>query len=174
MESATKFVDQKLKLRVNRKKSAVGRPWKRKFLGYSVTMNKKPLLRIAPQSVARLKSKIKDLFRSGRGRSVGTTIELLTPVLRGWYSYYRYAEVKGVFDSLDSWIRRRFRLIFWRQWKRPRTRVKRLIERGIRPGPSTGQCIQWSRALVELRRLAHEPRLPETLLRSSWLVQLSR
>lgn len=133
MESVTRFLEKKLKLRVNRKKSAVGRPWKRKFLGYSVTANMKPLLRIAPQSVVRLKDKIKDLLRSGRGRSVGTTIELLTPILRGWYSYYRYAETKGTFEALDSWIRRRLRLILWRQWKRPMTRTKRLIARGIDP-----------------------------------------
>jgi RNA-directed DNA polymerase len=131
LESISGFLEKRLKLRVNRKKSAVDRPWKRKFLGYSVTANKKPLLRVAPQSVQRLKSKVKVILRTGRGRSVGHTIDTLTPLLRGWYSYFSLVETKNVFEELDSWLRRRLRLIFWRQWKRPRTRVKRLIEWGL-------------------------------------------
>jgi RNA-directed DNA polymerase len=131
LESVSGFLEKKLKLKVNRKKSAVDRPWKRKFLGYSVTMHKEPLLRVAPQSVARLKGKVKVILRRGRGWSVGRTIDTLTPLLRGWYSYFRLAETKNVFEHLDSWLRRRLRLIFWRQWKRPRTRVKRLIDWGL-------------------------------------------
>lgn len=131
LESISGFLEKKLKLKVNRKKSDVDRPWKRKFLGYSVTMHKKPLLRVAPQSVARLKGKVKVILHRGRGWSVGRTIDTLTPLLRGWYSYFSLSETRNVFADLDSWLRRRLRLIFWRQWKRPRTRVKRLIEWGI-------------------------------------------
>lgn len=131
LESISGFLEKKLKLKVNRKKSAVDRPWKRKFLGYSVTTHKKPLLRVAPQSVARLKIKVKVILRKGRGRSVGHTINDLTPLLRGWYSYFSLAETKTVFEDLDGWLRRRLRLILWRQWKRPLTRTKRLMERGI-------------------------------------------
>jgi RNA-directed DNA polymerase len=131
LESISGFLEKKLKLKVNRKKSAVDRPWKRKFLGYSVTMHKTPLLRVAPQSVARLKDKVKVILRRGRGWSVGRTIDTLTPLLRGWYSYFSLAEPKNVLEELDSWLRRRLRLLLWRQWKRPRTRVKRLIEWGV-------------------------------------------
>lgn len=131
LESISEYLEKKLKLKVNRKKSAVDRPWKRKFLGYSVTMHKKPLLRAAPQSVARLKSKVKVILRKGRGRSVGHTINDLTPLLRGWYSYFSLAETKNVFEDLDQWLRRRLRLILWRQWKRTYTRAKNLMSRGL-------------------------------------------
>jgi RNA-directed DNA polymerase len=131
LESISGFLEKKLKLKVNRKKSAVDRPWKRKFLGYSVTMHKKPLLRVAPQSVQRLKGKVKVILRAGRGRSVGYSIDTLTPLLRGWYSYFRLAETKNVFEELDGWLRRRMRLILWRQWKRPLTRTRRLLARGF-------------------------------------------
>jgi RNA-directed DNA polymerase len=131
LESISGFLEKKLKLKVNREKSAVDRPWKRKFLGYSVTAHKNPLLRVAPQSVNRLKGKVKGILRSGRGRSIGKTIDTLTPLLRGWYTYFSLAETRNVFEDLDGWLRRRLRVILWRQWKRPRTRVKRLRERGL-------------------------------------------
>jgi RNA-directed DNA polymerase len=131
LESISGFLEKKLKLKVNRKKSAVDRPWKRKFLGYSVTAHKKPLLRVAPQSVARLKGKVRAILRAGRGRNIGRTIDVLKPLLHGWYVYFRLAETKNVFEQLDGWLRRRLRLILWRQWKRPLTRTKRLMERGL-------------------------------------------
>jgi RNA-directed DNA polymerase len=131
LESISGFLEKKLKLKVNRKKSAVDRPWKRKFLGYSVTMHKKPLLRVAPQSVSRLKGKVKVLLRTGKGRSVAQTIDALTPLLRGWYHYFSLAETKNVFEELDYWLRRRLRLILWRQWKRKYTRAKNLLARGL-------------------------------------------
>jgi len=132
MESITRFLERRLKLRVNRKKSAVDRPWKRKFLGYSVTPHRKPRLKPAPDSVKRLKVKLKALFRKGRGRNLGRFIrEDLDPVLRGWINYFRLADVKGVFQSLDQWIRRRLRCIVWRQWKRARTRAESLMRLGL-------------------------------------------
>ena len=79
----------------------------------------------------RLKLKLKDLFRRGRGWSLARTIRELNPILRGWAAYYRLADVSGVFEELDEWIRRRLRLILWRQWKRPRTRLKELRKRGL-------------------------------------------
>ena len=87
LESISRFIEKKLKLKVNMSKSAVDRPWVRKFLGYSVTMHKKPLLRVAPQSVMKLKGKIKAVLRSGRGWNIGRTIDTLNPLLRGWYQY---------------------------------------------------------------------------------------
>ncbi len=125
------FVEKRLRLKVNRDKSAVGRPWKRKFLGYRTTTDKEPKLKPAPESVKRLKLKLKDLFRRGRGWSLVRTIRELNPILRGWAAYYRLADVSGVFEELDQWIRRRLRLILWRQWKRPRTRLKELRKRGL-------------------------------------------
>ena len=133
MESLKSYLAKRLRLTINADKSAVDRPWKRTFLGYSMTMHRKPKLKAAAESVKRLKGKLKEEFRRGRGRNVGRVCEDLQGILRGWVAYYRMAEVKGSFEQLDSWIRRRLRVIIWRQWKRPNTRRKELIRRGISP-----------------------------------------
>ena len=132
MTSITRFLERKLHLKVNPTKSAVARPWQRKFLGYTMTMHKRPRLKVAPASVRRLKQSLKAIFRCGRGWSLGRVIEALTPKLRGWIAYYKLSEVKGVFEELDGWIRRHLRCIVWRQWKRPYTRAKNLMKRGLR------------------------------------------
>lgn len=134
MASLERFLAKRLRLEVNRDKSAVGRPWNRTFLGYRTTTNKEPKLKPAPESVKRLKLKLKDLFRRGRGWSLARTIRELDPILRGWAAYYRLSDVSGVFEELDAWIRRRLRLILWRQWKRPRTRLRELSKRGLAEG----------------------------------------
>jgi len=131
LASVTRFLEGRLRLKVNQSKSAVDRPWKRKFLGYAVTFHKRPRLKVAGASIERLKARLRELFRQGRGRSLGQLIEELKPVLRGWVNYFRLAEVKGVFEELDGWIRRRLRCILWRQWKRPYTRAKNLMRRGL-------------------------------------------
>ena len=133
MESVTRFLEKRLKLKVNLDKSAVDRPWKRKFLGYSMTWHKEPRLKAAPESVKRLKGKLKVLFRQGRGRNLGRFIrEDLTPLLRGWVNYFRLAEVRGVFEELDQWLRRHLRCILWRQWKRAKTRGENLMRLGLK------------------------------------------
>jgi RNA-directed DNA polymerase len=118
LDSVEKFLVRRLRLQVNREKSAVDRPWRRKFLGYSMTWHKRPRLKVAPSSVKRLKLKLKEAFRRGRGRNLGKFIEELTLTLRGWINYFRLSEVKGIFEELDGWIRRKLRCITWRQWKR--------------------------------------------------------
>jgi len=131
MESITRFLKKRLRLRVNREKSAVGRPWARKFLGYTMTWHRSPRLRVAPSSGTRARAHIQEIVRQGRGRSLPKVIGELTPFLRGWVNYFRLSQVKVSFEELDQWIRRKLRCILWRQWKRPRTRAKKLIERGI-------------------------------------------
>jgi group II intron reverse transcriptase/maturase len=131
MASVERFLQEKLRLKVNRTKSAVARPWERKFLGYSVTNHYQPKLKVASESVKRFKAKLRQMFQVGRGRSLKTVVKDLTPVIRGWIGYYRMAEVKGVFEDLDQWIRRKLRDILWRQWKRWRTRLHELCRRGI-------------------------------------------
>jgi len=132
MEFLTRFLEQKLRLKVNREKSAVDRPWKRKFLGYSMTSHMKARLKAAPQSVKRIRLKLKELFRVGRGRNLERFIrEELNPVIRGWANYFHLSETKGTFEELDEWLRRRLRCMLWRQWKRPRTRFARLRARGL-------------------------------------------
>jgi len=131
MTSVTQYLEEHLKLKVNRSKSAVDRPWNRSFLGYSMTFHKKPRLKVAPVSVKRHKAKIKGILRRGRGRNLAKVIEELKPVMRGWINYYRHATVKDIFEGLDQWIRRKLRCILWRQWKRPWTRAKRMMQRGL-------------------------------------------
>jgi RNA-directed DNA polymerase len=130
-ESVTQFLAKRLKLKVNEEKSAVDRPWKRKFLGYTLTAEGEPRLKVAPESEARLKAKLKELFRRGRGRSLQRVIGEMKPSLAGWMNYFSLARVRNIFERLDEWIRRRLRVILWRQWKRPYTRAKRLMARGL-------------------------------------------
>lgn len=132
MKSLTNFLEKNLRLPVNTEKSTVDRPWRRKFLGYTVTFHFKPRLRAHSVSVKRLKVKLKKIFRKGRGRNIGKFIlEDLNPLLRGWINYFSLAEVKNIFEELDGWIRRKLRCIIWRQWKRNLTRAKNLMKRGL-------------------------------------------
>ena len=126
-----RYLRERPRLTVNREKSAVDRPWNRAFLGYSVTWHRQPKLKVAPKSVKRLKQKLRDMFRRGRGRNIGRLIAELTPQVRGWVAYFRLSEVKGVFDELDQWVRRKLRRVLWKQWKRPRTRARELARRGV-------------------------------------------
>lgn len=131
MNSVTRFLREKLKLKVNPLKSAVDRPWKRKFLGFTLTCERKSRVQVAPQSVERFKNKLREKFREGRGWNLRTFLESLKPQLRGWVGYFSVAETKRVFEELDQWIRRKLRCMEWRKWKRPRTRCKRLIALGL-------------------------------------------
>jgi len=131
MASIRAFLENALKLRVNPAKSAVERPWHRKFLGYSVTVQRATTLRIAPQSVTRLKERVRQRLRPSSGRSLQHTIEDLNPLLRGWIGYFRHAPGATVLDDLDKWRRRRMRCLLWRQWKRPATRRRRLLALGL-------------------------------------------
>jgi RNA-directed DNA polymerase len=137
MESITRFLGKRLRLTVNRDKSAVDRPWNRKFLGYTVTVHRQPKLRVAPGSVKRLKTKLRPMLRAGRGRALRRVCGDLTRVVRGWVAYYRLAEVKAAFEALDHWLRRKLRCILWRQWKHWRTRLVALRRRGIEPKRAT-------------------------------------
>jgi len=131
MASVSRYLQTRLKLQVNAAKSAVDRPWNRKFLGYSMTFHKQPRLKVAPAVVARLKDSVREECRKGRGRSLQKVIDLLSLKLRGWVNYFKLAEVKNVFEELDGWVRRRLRLILWRQWKRSHTRAGKLMQRGL-------------------------------------------
>lgn len=131
MAAITDYLERKLKLRVNRDKSAVARPWARKFLGYSLTWHKQARLKIADSSIKRLKDKVREITTGNASRNLAATINELSPVLRGWTSYFRLTEVKGVLQDLDGWIRRKLRALLWRQWKQPATRNRRLQQRGL-------------------------------------------
>jgi RNA-directed DNA polymerase len=131
MQTVTAWLEQRLKLKVNVSKSAVARPWERKFLGYSMTWHKNPKLKIAPQSRKRFVEKIRKTMRAVRSRSLQQVIERLNPVLRGWVVYFRLTEVKGVLEELDGWVRHKLRTLLWRQWKRVYRRALNLMKAGI-------------------------------------------
>ncbi|MBF9019077.1 MULTISPECIES: group II intron maturase-specific domain-containing protein, partial [unclassified Oceanispirochaeta] len=132
LESTTNFLENRLKLKVNRDKTKVDRPWHRSFLGYTMTTNRTPKLKVSAESIKRLKAKVKIICRKGTGRKLDHTITLLKPVLRGWFNYFKLADVKNIFEDLDAWIRHRLRCIIWRQWKRGRTRFKKLTHLGLK------------------------------------------
>ncbi len=132
MVSITRFLAETLKLTVNAAKSAVARPWERKFLGYSVTWHKAPKLKIAPTSLNRLEGKVREVLQGAQGRSLKKVIDELNPILRGWMAYFKLTEVKRTLEETDGWIRRKLRCILWRQWKRPYTRATNLMKAGLK------------------------------------------
>jgi RNA-directed DNA polymerase len=130
--NVTKFIESRLRLKVNEEKSDIGRPWHRDFLGYSFTSQKEVKVKPSKSSIKRLKKKIKEKFRKGKGRNISKFIkEDLNPLLRGWISYFRISETKMFAKELDSWIRRRLRKVRWYQWKRRWTRFQELMRRGL-------------------------------------------
>jgi len=134
LASLIRFLAERLKLKVNEAKSAVAPPWRRKFLGYSLTWHKAPRRRIAAQSRKRLKQKIRAVLKGARGRSLRHTIERLNPILRGWAAYFKLTETRRVLEELDGWLRHKLRCILWRQWKRPYTRARNLMKAGLDEG----------------------------------------
>lgn len=138
MASITRFLEGKMKLKVNHEKSAVALPATRIFLGYSFTLHKEPRIRVPAKTCLKLKEKLKHCFRMGRGQNAERFIrETLNPLLRGWITYFRLSEAKSFASELDKWIRRHLRCLIWRQWKRPATRRHRLAALGLSQERST-------------------------------------
>ena len=155
MRSVTRFITQRLKLKVNESKSAVARPAERKFLGFSISNAREPKRRIAPKALLRCKRKIRELTRRRRGISLERMTKELASYLRGWKSYFGFCETPSVLKSLDQWIRRRLRSMIWRQWKRGRARFRQLRQRGV--GKALAAQTVGSRH--SHWRLAHSPAL---------------
>jgi hypothetical protein len=99
--------------------------------GYSLTAHPKPKLRIAAPSLRKLTDQNNDLLRGARGRSVGTTIQSPSPVLRGWAAYFKLTETKRALEERDGWVRHKLRCVLWRQWKRRYARARNLMPRGL-------------------------------------------
>ena len=131
MASTERFLAKRLKLTVNKAKSAIAKPSVRKFLGFSFTGGKDPRRRIAPQALARFKAKARELTRRTRGRSLEQIVKELAVYLIGWRGYFGFCQTPSVLHSLDAWLRRRLRAIAWKQWKRGRRRFAELQRRGV-------------------------------------------
>jgi RNA-directed DNA polymerase len=133
MASIERFLTKRLKLTVNKAKSAVASPVQRKFLGFSFTSRKEPKRRIAPQALARFKVRARELTRRTSGASLAQIIEELSRYLIGWRGYFGFCETSSVLRALDEWIRRRLRAFVWKQWRRGRTRFAELQKRSVGP-----------------------------------------
>ena len=133
MQNITQFVTHRLKLKVNSLKSAVARPWQRKFLGFTFTSGREPKRRIAPQAITRFKRRVRELSRRRGGLSLPQRVNRLAIYLRGWRGYFGHCQTPSVLMDMDSWLRRRLRAVIWKQWKRIRTRYKRLRQLGVNP-----------------------------------------
>jgi len=131
MTSIGKFITSKLKLKVNNEKSAVDRPWVRKFLGFSFTWQREAKRRLAPKAIARFKQRVRELTRRTRGVSVETTVQQLSRYLIGWRGYFGFCQTPSVLQSLEAWVRRRLRSVVWKQWKRGKVRFAELHKRGV-------------------------------------------
>jgi len=131
MEGITAFLEGKLKLRVNREKSAVARPWERKFLGFSFTNGITPKRRIAPKALLRFKTRIRTLTRRTRGISLETMVRELGRYLQGWQSYFGFCQTPTVLDRLNQWIRRRLRSAAWKKWRSGKRRYAQLRRLGL-------------------------------------------
>ena len=131
LASVTRFVEQTLRLKVNASKSAVDRPWRRKFLGFSFTATREAKRRIAPASVERFKSKIRELTRRTRGGDMEQVIGRLASYLRGWLGYFGQAQTPSVPRDLESWLHRRLRSLMWKRWKRGKVRYAELRRLGV-------------------------------------------
>lgn len=131
MESVIRFVEGKLKLKVNRDKSAVDRPWNRKFLGFSFLPNKQATIRLAPKTISRFKEKVREITNRSRPIPMEERILRLNQYIVGWVGYFRLAAMRNHCERFDQWIRRRLRMCLWKQWKRAKTRIRELRALGV-------------------------------------------
>ena len=131
MASISSFISKRLKLKVNADKSAVGRPWERKFLGFRITADQPPKRTIAPKAITRFKGRVRELTRRARGMSFPTVVEDLKPYLRGWGNYFGWCQTPQVLRALDKWVRRRLRCYRWAQFQHPKRRHQELRKRGV-------------------------------------------
>jgi RNA-directed DNA polymerase len=155
MESLARFITMKLKLEVNAQKSAVARPWGRKFLGFSFTNEQAPRPRIAPKAVDRFKERVRELTRRTRGISIERMAEDLSRYLRGWIGYFGKCETPSVLQGLERWTRHRLRSMVWKQWKRGTVRFAELRKRGV----GTDLAAQTAGSAHGPWRLANSPAL---------------
>lgn len=131
MAGLTRYLEERLKLKVNRAKSAVARPWERKFLGYSFTAEPDARLRLPEVSRSRFRDRVRAVLKANRGRSLTYVTEQLNPLLRGWMNYFRHLQTPTVLQELDGWIRRKLRCVLWRQWKRVIAKARNLMRLGL-------------------------------------------
>ena len=132
MQNITEYLGKKLKLKVNKDKSAVGRPWKRKFLGFSFYHKKGGVgIRVHAKPLEKFKDRVREILSRSNGRSMEQRMRSLNYLIIGWVNYFELADMKSRVAELDEWIRRRLRMCIWKQWRKIRTRHDNLVLLGI-------------------------------------------
>ena len=160
MASITRFIEEKLKLKVNKSKSAVDRPWKLKFLGFSFYTKKSGTgIKVHQKSVDKLKQKLKEITGRSKGMSINQRLVKLKQCIIGWVNYFGLADMKKLAQTLDSWLRRRIRMCFWKQWKKIKTKRDNLVKLGVR----NSQAWQFANTRKSYWHTAKSPILSRTL-----------
>ena len=132
MQSITKFIEDKLKLKVNKEKSVVDRPWKLKLLGFSFYHKKEGIgIRVHPKSVRKFKQKLRQITGRSNAMSMVYRMLKLKKLITGWVNYFGIADMRELVKSLDEWLRRRIRMCYWKQWKKIKTKQDNLVKLGI-------------------------------------------
>ena len=130
--SISRFLTRRMRLEVNTAKSGVNRPWDSNLLGFTFTNSvENPRIRLHWKTVKRLKERIRELTGRSCGRSLQRVIRDLMAYLRGWWNYFGIIQSRNRLRGLRGWIHRRLRALLWKQWKRPKTRARELMRRGI-------------------------------------------
>ena len=164
MKSIQVFIESKLRLKVNEGKSAVDRPWNRKFLGFSFTANRNPKIRVAKESSLRLRKKIKEITSRKMPYPMDYRIERLNQYLMGWLGYFSLADTPSIFTRIDGWIRRRLRMCLWKNWKKIQTKYRNLIKLEVLPS----KAWEWANSRKGYWRVARSPILQRSLDNSYW------
>lgn len=174
MQNVTRFLQEKLKLQVNEVKSAVDRPWKRKFLGFSFLTGKESRICISPKSMKRFRERIREITSRSRSVSMKDRLKKLNEYLVGWLGYYALNEAPSILKHMDSWIRSRLRMCFWKQWKRPSARTRNLRALGIQHQ----KAYEVGNSRKGYWRMAHCPQMHKALGNAYWqnqeLISLSK
>jgi RNA-directed DNA polymerase len=164
MASLKRFIEGKLRLKVNEKKSAVDRPWRRKFLGFSFTISKEPKIRIAMQSIQRMKRKVREITSRKMPIPMENRIKKLNQYLMGWCGYFALTDTESVFRNLDGWIRRRLRMCLWKNWKVPKAKIRNFIHLGI----PKWRAYEWGNSRKGYWRIAKSLILDQAINNSYW------
>jgi len=178
LESSRKYLEDKLKLKVNQDKSRAISIYslKFKFLGFAMGKNKNGnYIRAHKSSLRKAKQKLKDKTKRNRGKNFKEVMKEVKAYMIGWLNYYHIASIKSTLMEWNSWLRRRFRMYIWKQWKKPKTKVKNLCKLGI----PEWQAYQWGNSRLGYWRISGSPVLSrsitnEKLARSGYFDILER
>jgi RNA-directed DNA polymerase len=160
LDNLTKYIEEKLRLKVNRAKSKVSRPTQSRLLGFSYYKSKGGwLIRITKESIKRVKSKIRSKTQRSSGTNYEQKLKTIHPIITGWVNYFRLATASSIMKDLDSFTRTRLRMGIWKEWKNGKTRIKNLIKLGI----PKGKAYEWGHSSKKYCRVAHSPILCRSL-----------